>query len=165
MSTQISGVYRAPLSSIEISSDIYEFLSAPNLTSNVTLALHGAGNYLCITTNSGVDHINLVSEERGYKYINDLSKCFQTSNGGFYYIQEDKLCCVYSTVSGIINPDYIYENELLFVTSINDIYVTENTSTHSGGNVIFLATDNGVHIIEEKRGDEINSRIKRYFID
>ena len=45
--------------------------------------------------------------------------------------------------------------------SINDLFVTEGTSIY-GGNVIFLATSNGIMCIEEKRGDEVNCRTKYY---
>ena len=47
---------------------------------------------------------------------------------------------------------------------LNDIYVTENTSEYNNDNVIFLATNYGAVIIEERKGDENNSRIKKYYL-
>ena len=62
---------------------------------------------------------------------------------------------------------YVYEskkNSLLNTSYISDIYVTENTSRYSDGNVIFLATSWGATVIEEKRGDEINSSKRIYLL-
>ena len=76
----------------------------------------------------------------------------------------DTLHAVYSTASNWTDPDYSYDDELLYITDINDIFVTEGTSTYSSDNVIFLATDQGVHVVEERKGDETNSRAKRYYL-
>lgn len=44
---------------------------------------------------------------------------------------------------------------------INDIFITEGTSTYSSSdNVIFIATSDGLIVLEERRGDENNSRVK-----
>jgi len=47
---------------------------------------------------------------------------------------------------------------------LNDVFVTENTSEYNNDNVIFLATNHGAVVIEERKGDEGNSRIKRYYL-
>jgi hypothetical protein len=52
-------------------------------------------------------------------------------------------------------------NNVLKSDYINDMYVTEDTSIY-GGNVLFLATNQGAMLIEEKRGDELNCRKRVY---
>ena len=47
---------------------------------------------------------------------------------------------------------------------LNDVFVTENTSEYNNDNVIFLATNHGAVVIEERKGDEVNSRIKKYYL-
>lgn len=47
---------------------------------------------------------------------------------------------------------------------LNDVFITENTSEYNNDNVIFLATNHGAIVIEERKGDEVNSRIKRYYL-
>ena len=74
------------------------------------------------------------------------------------------LNAVYNTTSDWTTPDYVYDDQLLYIEHVNDIYVTESTSQYIGDNVIFLGTDNGVHVIEERKGNEENSRIKRFYI-
>lgn len=70
---------------------------------------------------------------------------------------------VYTTTSG-----YTYTSgldEIIQSTHINDIYVTENNSQYENENVLFLATDLGAVIIEERRGNEENCRYKYYRLD
>jgi hypothetical protein len=74
-----------------------------------------------------------------------------------------RLYAIYSDSSS-----YIYTSgldEIIQASHINDIYVTEGTSQYGNGNVLFLATDLGAVVIEERRGDEINSRFKYYRLD
>jgi hypothetical protein len=63
--------------------------------------------------------------------------------------------------------DYLYaskQNSLVRSSYISDICITEGTSRHIYGNVIFLATPWGAVVIEEKRGDETNSTKRIYLI-
>ena len=53
----------------------------------------------------------------------------------------------------------------LNATYINDLFVTEGTSDFDDANTIFVATNNGAIVIEEKRGDEVNCRKKIYLIE
>lgn len=74
-----------------------------------------------------------------------------------------KLYAVYND-----STSYVYSsglNEIIQASHINDIYVTEGTSQYGNGNVLFLATDLGAVVIEERRGDEENSRFKYYRLD
>lgn len=155
--TSNSGIYRATVSGVAIPYKIW-----PDITSDLIVYLHGAGEFLCATTGSGVDQYNTVSGTRIYTSISGTAKCFQTSSGPFYYSIGPELNAVYGS-SNWTDPDYIYD-DLLFVTAINDIHITEGTSSYNNHNTIFLATDVGAHVIEERRGDESNSVVKRYYI-
>jgi hypothetical protein len=157
--TSVSGIYRATISGVAV-----QYYYLPNITSNNVIYLHGSGEFLCATTESGVDHYNVVSGTRIYTSVSGSGKCFQSSTGPFYYTTVAGLNAVYSVDLNWSIPDYTYSDELLYVSSINDIHVTEGTSSYNNENTIFLATDAGCHIIEERRGNEANSTIKRYFI-
>ena len=159
MGTVASGVYRST-----ISGTASQYLVVPDILSNDTVYLHGSGIYLCLTTASGVDRYNLTAASGISTLISGTGKCYQTSTGPFYYAVAEDLYANYSTVSGWSTPDYTYSDQLLFVTQINDIYITEGTSSYSNNNTIFLATNVGAHVIEERQGDEENSNIKRYYI-
>ena len=159
MGTLTSGVYRATISGTASS-----YFIVPDITSNETIYLHGAGEFLCVTTISGVDQYNVVSGTRIYTSVSGALKCYQTITGPFYYAVAGDLNSVYSTASNWLAPDYTYDDQLLYVATINDIHITEGTSSYNNDNTIFLATDAGAHIIEERRGDEENSNLKRYYI-
>lgn len=161
--TTLSGMYRTTASGA-LGNILSLYKAYPDLTSDEAVYLHGAGEYLCATTISGVDQYNTVSGTRIYTTVSGSYKCHQTSTGEFYYSIDDTLHAVYSTASNWTEPDYSYDDQLLYTTDINDIFVTEGTSTYGSDNVIFLATDQGVHVVEERKGDEINSRTKRYYL-
>jgi hypothetical protein len=157
--TSNSGIYRATVSGT--ATPYYYF---PNITSNNVTYLHGGGEFLCATTVSGVDQYNVVSGTRIYTIVSNPGKCFQTSVGPFYYTTAGGLNAVYEIGANWSVPDYFYNDELVYATTINDIFITEGTSSHNNENTIFLATNVGAHVIEEYRGNESNSNIKRYFI-
>ena len=288
MGTQISGVYRAT-----ISGSASPYLTAPDITANETIYLHGAGDYLCVTSNAGVDRYNLATSSGIYSLETDIYKCHQTMSGTLYYLENSpffgidrtpnglddihdwkyytymsflpttvsdtqvnvvfqytfpydrvegvgddirfidstgrnmdyyildwypsgniivdvdrpgidhfymlygnstataqssflyalwtnetytgqdyvlwdlvkpKLHAVYNPNSNWTAADYIYEEFYSDPTTLNDIHITEETSSYNNDNTIFLATDRGAHIIEERQGDEENSNQKRYYI-
>ena len=75
LSLMASGVY----------TDIFSYKQAPTVTSNVINYLHGAGDYLIVTTESGIDQYNILTDDRLFIYsTKSLSKCFQTTSGSFY---------------------------------------------------------------------------------
>lgn len=166
--TTNSGIFYIPMSSISgsVYDDLYVYKAEPDVTDNNIMYLAGAGEYLCATTISGVDQYNTVSGTRIYTSVSGAYKCFQTTTGEFYYAIADELNAVYIPAEGNWSvPDYVYDDTILLNSgNINDIHVTEGTSTYGGDNVIFLATSNGAHIIEERKGNEANSRTKRYFL-
>lgn len=61
----------------------------PEITSDIVNCVHGNGDYLCVTTVSGVDRYNIPTGDRLYINSNNVCKCFQNSNGDYYYVTND----------------------------------------------------------------------------
>ncbi len=76
-----------------------------------------------------------------------------------------KLHAIYTPNSNWLNSDYTYEEFYDSPLLLRDIHVTEETSSYNNDNTIFLATDRGAYVIEERQGDEENSTQKRYYIN
>lgn len=81
--TAVSGV-------VDLFSYLQPFKSYPDITDNHVRYIHGAGDYMCVTTVSGVDHFNFGHSDSYYRSYTTLSnyeadKCWQTSTGRFYY--------------------------------------------------------------------------------
>ena len=173
IASTISGILWLPLNTITGAGDLTDQLSIyrafPDLTDNYVNYLHGGGNYLCATTASGVDHINMITNSGIYTLISTAHKCYQTENGRFYYESGDELDVVYDNANNWVNPDYAYlvgGGIIPTGVTINDFFITEGTSAYqSTDNVIFLATTNGVVVIEERKNDEANSRSKYFYIE
>jgi len=288
MGTSTSGVYRAT-----ISGTASPYLTAPDIMANDTIYLHGAEDYLCITTVSGVDRYNFATSSGIYSPEPDIYKCHQTMSGTLYYLENSpffgidrvhnglddihnwkyytymsflpttvsdtqvnvvfqytfpydrvggagddirfidstgrnmyyyildwypsgniivdvdrpgidhfymlygnstataqssflyalwtnetytgqdyvlwdlvkpKLHAVYNPNSNWTDADYVYEEFYGAPLILNDIHITEETSSYNNDNTIFLATDRGAHIIEERQDDEENTNQKRYYI-
>ena len=159
--TTVSGVMRTPISSISgaVFNDLSYYKMEPYITDNQVNYVHGAGNYLLVTTVAGIDQFDLTTNNRLCTTIlSGVNKCFQTTASGFYYTvsgtlertYDDGSTFSYSPGAGIIPQD----------VSINDIHVNEFNN-----NIIFLATTNGVVVIEEDKGNESNCRFKYYFTE
>jgi len=164
MATTNSGILRLPVAVISgtfnVTSHIVGYKNFPNITSNNVSYLHGAGEFLCATTISGIDHFNTVSGTRIYTtVVSNPTKCFQNSNGYFYYV-DNNLHVMYDNSGNWMSPDYTYTKGDIIPSgvTINDLYVIENIP-----NVLLIATTNGAVVIEEKKNDEGNSRFKYFF--
>jgi len=161
ISTTNSGVIRSPMSSISgsVYDDLNIYKNYPDINNEYVNYVHGDGNYLCVATISGA-HIFDLTTESGV-YSNTLiaaNKCYQLSDRTSYYIYDNKLTTVY-----IDNSTYLYESGdgiIPTVSGINDIYVVDNIN-----NLILLATTDGAVVIEESKGNEVNSLFKYFYIE
>lgn len=172
MGTTNSGLLWLPISSIsggyDLTNQLNIYRGYPNITNNDVNYIHGAGNYLCVTTASGVDQINLTTSSGIYTTVSGARKCYQTEEGRFYYCFESDLNVVYDNAQNWTDPDYVYsagDGIIPESVEINDFFVTENTSIYPGDNVIFLATTNGAVVIEERKNNEARSRVKYFYIE
>jgi hypothetical protein len=144
-----------------IASGIYDDLSVykqfPDISSNEVLDIHGNGDYICAITSSGIDEIKISTGDRYYTTVSGASRCFQTTSG-IYYLVSGSLNAVYTLNSNWATPDYFY-NESTHPSLFNVNYMYD---LHIKDGVIYLATNNGVIVIKEERGAEVDSDYKRF---
>ena len=169
VATTVSGIYRCETSTVTGTANLELYKQYPNITSNYVCCIHGGGNCLCATTESGIDNYNITTDSGIYTVLSGVGKCFQTARGEFYYSYnpigvDSELHVVYNSTSNWSRETvgYIYTTG---TNEINDLYITEKTSRYGEGNVIFLATSSGVTVIEEKPGDEENNNFKYYLLN
>lgn len=155
--TCVSGSISFPIDLFTCLNDFSDLTYYCPGTSNSIYYLHGNGDKVLCITESGVDVFKLAPYDyRSYTLISGAKKGFMTSSGKFYY-----------TVSGTSNwsidrvntcladwyvPNYSYitgSGILASGISINDIFVTENTSYDGIANTLFVATSSGVYVVDE----------------
>lgn len=86
VATSFSGIHRCPVSTISGTLISEEYRSYPYITSNEVNYIHGNGDYLCAATVSGIDSYRFSDGAREYAIKDSITKCFQTSNGDYYYV-------------------------------------------------------------------------------
>ena len=169
MATSVSGIYRCDVSTVTGTANLEPYKQYPDITDNYVYYIHGGGDYLCATTVAGVDHYNLTTGSGIHTTLSGTSKCFQTARGEFYYSYGPHGFCKELHIVYDNTNDWSRETVGCIYTTginvINDLHITEKTSRYDEGNVIFLATNDGVTVIEEKPGDEENNNYKYYYIN
>lgn len=128
-----------------------------SLTSSGIVYLHGDDNHLLCCTVSGVDVIK--EEPSGYRYyttITGASKCFMTPTKKMYYTMDTPDWAVHRrdvVTENWIVPDRAYTFDGTTFPAdleINDIFVTEATSSGGLDNTLFIATTSGVYVLDEE---------------
>lgn len=117
-----------------------------------TISLLNATNY----ADMYVDSIKVETWPINYVY--------DATEGSLPELIKPKLHAVYDPNSNWTDPDYTYTDFYSKPLLLNDVYVTEETSSYNDDNTIFLGSTQGAIVIEERQGDEENSSKKRYFI-
>lgn len=153
----IKKIIKSEISPGEIISIVKDFAKDYDITNNNIKYIHGNSNKLICSTIEGIDIIRRASNYRTYTTISGAQKCFITPQYDY----------IYYTVSGTghwsinrlnnntqnwQNPDIIYTTGSGFLSSasiINDIFVTEHTSTNNINNTLFIATDIGIYAYDE----------------
>jgi hypothetical protein len=151
--TCISGSVGSPYDLFTCLEDFSDLTYYHDLTSDNIRYIHGSGDVLCMITDSGVDVVKIDPQSyRSYTSLSGAKKGFMTSSGRFYYMTLDVLyvmyTCLYDWTEA--NKEYtvgsgIFESGI----ELNDIFVTEQTSSDSISNTIFMATTSGAYIIDE----------------
>lgn len=141
---------------LEINLQDYDFYY--NSSSNEIRYLHGYNHTLAVVTDSSIDV--LYNNEQGFKSTvsgTNFTKCFLTSKNELYYVIHDNsfdvLCKINSIFCDWVNPSSFYRAGESFLpedVKINDIFITENTSSTGEDNTIFVATTSGVFIVDEQ---------------
>ena len=146
----------------EIYTGLIDYVSEPDITNNDVKYLHGNYHKLMCCTISGVDIIGLDTHYITHTTITGgAKKCFAAENDKFYYTISGTdnwyLHRLDSNTGDWIIPDHTYTTGVTSLSSasgINDIYVTAGTSlAGSEYNTLFVASDYGVHIIDEGTGE------------
>lgn len=119
--------------------------------------LHGYENTVVAVTDEGIDILNM--DGQGFKSTTsgtNFTKCFMTSKNEVYYIIQEAetngIGKINSTKCDWQTPDIFYESGASFLPAelnINDIFVTENTSSEGNKNTLFVATSEGAYVVDE----------------
>lgn len=128
-----------------------------NTSSEDIRYLHGYSDTLAVVTASGIDILNnSVGNYKSTTSGTNFTKCFMTSKNELYYIIQGStsngLAKMETTFCDWQNPDTFYESGISFLpidVGVNDIFVTENTSSNKNDNTVFVATTNGAYVLDE----------------
>lgn len=154
LGTSVSGIYRCPTSTVSGATTLTPYKTYPDITSNEVNYIHGKGDYLCATTASGVDRYKVSTDDREYVEVAGPGKCFQTSNGDYYYVVnrslpvelEDNLYnWKYAKTVELSHPTEVGGAGFTFeipMTQPDEIYVDAAV----GGADIRLISDSGEHL-------------------
>jgi len=134
-----------------------DYLNYPDISSNNIRYLHGNDELLLCITDSGVDVYKLgMQAYRSTSSESNAYKGFMTSTGKFYYtVSGSNEWSVHRVNTCLFDwsiPDAEYKTGGSILASgikLNDIFVTENTSSDGISNTLFIATSSGVYMIDE----------------
>ena len=161
MGTSNSGIYaldKSTISSGIITDSAYQYRAYPDLTDNDVKYLHGQSDYLCATTAVGVDFIWISLDDWDSRTIADAYKCFVCSDGKTYFTTSGTPNKIYRSniPLGVSSTPVEYtcgSGYLEDVANVNDIFVTENTSSATPilwlENTLFIAASGGAYIFDE----------------
>lgn len=148
---------KTTISGGNLSSNLKNYNYTYNTTSNNIKYIHGYADTLSVVTSSGIDILR--NRTQGYKstFFNEyVTKCFITSKNELYYIIQDTVPNgVYKVNSSLCDwqyPDTSYETGVSFLPAavgVNDLFITENTSSDGTNNTLFVATTDGAIILDE----------------
>jgi hypothetical protein len=142
---------------IDLNSYVMNYLNYPDITSDNIRYLHGNNDKLLCITDSGVDVYKMHPQAyRSTSSESNAYKGFMTNSGKFYYTVSGTnrwfVKIMYTCLADWAEPDYEYatgSGVLASGISINDIYVTEGTSSDGISNTLFLATSSGAYVLDE----------------
>ncbi len=151
--TCISGSIASPYDLVDC---MYDYYPPYGTTSNNVRYIHGNDDFIMWCTDLGVDVYKLEPNGyRSYTTTNGTQKCFMTSTGKFYYTVsgiEWTLSRVDRSLVDWVIPDYSYITGSGIIDSglsINDVFITEETSSDETSNTLFIATSRGTYVIDE----------------
>jgi len=149
MGTTNSGVYRCSITTMSGAQDTHQYISEPNITNNIINYLHGADKFLCVSTVSGVDHINMDTSARSYTDLDyGSSKCLQTSPGRFYYFQNDDFPSGWQYKRKITLPQPTVKNDTVYIELPYNEYdaIGDGPPAQGVGDPydVYLDTDTGI---------------------
>ncbi len=161
MGTNNSGIFcfdKVDVSTGDISSYIYSLNSLYLPSSNNIRSLSINGNDLAVVTDIGMDIIGMArgKEFKGSTTASGIFKSFLTSKKEVYYLENTPgyALCKHSPYS--CNWDrpgekYVPKKSFLeWEVTLNDLFITENTTKNKKQNTIFLTTSSGIYVYDEE---------------
>lgn len=154
--TCISGSVGAPYN---LDSCLVNFSFYPGtITSNNVRYIHGSDKTVMVLTESGINVKKYDAQSvHSYTTMSGGIKCFLTSqNKGYYIVNtngEYSINRIDSALHDWLLPDVSYiTGSGIFTEGIilNDMFVTELTSSGGLSNTIFCATSSGAYVIDEQ---------------
>lgn len=144
----------------DLTADLMDFIYYGPSSDSVRY-IHGYDDILAIVTTSGLDIVK--NGSHGFKSSvvgADFTKCFMTSKDELYYVTQGTtdsgLCKINALLWDWTEPDIFYEPGDSFLPisqEVNDIFVTEGTSSNGEDNTLFVATTSGVYVLDEGVGE------------
>lgn len=129
-----------------------------NVSNNNVKYIHGFEDTLAVVTTVGIDVLRSTLYKSTF-LSSGVTKCFITSKNELYYIIDGEVLGLYKINSVLCDwetPDIKYEVSKSFLqrgtSLLTDIFVTENTSTITNNNTLFVATSNGAYVYDEGSG-------------
>ena len=160
LGTSNSGIRYLSKSNIfngDITNEVFEYRTYPDITNNNVKYLHGNNNnnMICCTI-SGVDIIRISTSSGTSTLVAGAEKCFATPDHDYYYYTVSGTNYSINKLSNntedwtVPNVSYTTASGFLSnASSIKDFFVTEHTSVTSNKNTLFVATDNGIYVYDE----------------
>jgi hypothetical protein len=134
---------------------LIDYAQVPKLSSNDVRYIHGYGDIFACCTASGIHMLGVYERESYYSTANAW-KCFVVPSTAVYYTISGSYWSVArknETRFDWTSSDILYEADGFGILAsgirINDIFVTENTSISGINNTLFIATSNGVYVMDE----------------
>jgi hypothetical protein len=176
LGTENDGVFKLLMSDVLRGGDVSQYLSTkfttgttPSLPSNNIISIHGFQNKLVILTPNDIVYINLETT----KYTSTLPVTissgfvFLTSTDDLYYTTTNGLHVKYLITGNWVSPDYTYSttsSPSIDSNIINGLFVAPATGGNADyyNNTIFLATANGLFVINENKGSEATGTKKSF---
>lgn len=143
-------------SPVDLTDYVKPFKHYPFITSNHVKHIHGREDKIMCCTTSGVDFFRL--EPNGYRSSTTCSgsyKCFVPAGGNIYYLTSSGTSYFINKINTTLmdwsEPDKVFV--LPEGLQINDLFVTAKTAEDGINNTLFIATSNGVYIMDESTQD------------
>lgn len=151
-----SEIYTIPEYVVNLTNNVFNLSGTYLPSSNVISFIHGEDDLLTVVTDVGIDVIhNYGNTFKSHFSSVNVTRCYLTLKRELYYLTADNvlfkantiLCDwdIYDTHS--YGADFFGEE-----LEIYDFVVTVNTSSSKNKNTIFVATSNGIFVIDETLG-------------
>ena len=143
--TTYSGVYTGAVSTVSGSFSLSPYKVFPDVLSNEITYLHGKGNYLCVASSAGVDKYNTTTAFRDSTVVSGVNKCFQTSDGTYYYNINPSIAFI-GFESYFLNWKYVKRVSLSSPVPADDYQLLLEIPRNNPHDIVSMSQPNGADI-------------------